>query len=95
MRFAAYFNSAGLVNSAALLPLPTLTPASVVDILVVAFLIYQALMIVKGTRAGHILIGILIMVALYVVALYTAPAGNRGRRCGPSLRILCRTWRWR
>jgi diadenylate cyclase len=43
----------------------------VVDILVVAFLIYQALMIVKGTRAGHILIGILIMVALYVVALYT------------------------
>ena len=42
-----------------------------VDILVVAFLIYQALMIVRGTRAGHILIGILIMVAVYVVALYT------------------------
>jgi diadenylate cyclase len=53
------------------MPLPAVTPASVVDILVVAFLIYQALMIVKGTRAGHILIGILIMVALYVVALYT------------------------
>ena len=71
MKFAAYFNSAPVVNSAALIPLPSLTPASVVDILVVAFLIYQALMIVKGTRAGHILIGILIMVALYVVALYT------------------------
>jgi diadenylate cyclase len=71
LRFAAYCNSAALVNSAALLPLPTLTPASVIDILVVAFLIYQALMIVRGTRAGHILIGILIMVALYVVALYT------------------------
>lgn len=67
MRFAAYFNSV----PAALISLPSLTPASVVDILVVAFLIYQALMIVKGTRAGHILIGILIMVALYVVALYT------------------------
>jgi diadenylate cyclase len=71
LKFAAYFNSAPVVNSAALIPLPSLTPASVVDILVVAFLIYQALMIVKGTRAGHILIGILIMVALYVVALYT------------------------
>jgi diadenylate cyclase len=71
LRFAAYSNSAPVVNSAALIPLPSLTPAGVVDILVVAFLIYQALMIVKGTRAGHILIGILIMVALYVVALYT------------------------
>jgi diadenylate cyclase len=67
LRFAAYSNSA----PTALVTLPTLTPAGVVDILVVAFLIYQALMIVKGTRAGHILIGILIMVALYVVALYT------------------------
>jgi len=28
-------------------------------------------MIVRGTRAGHILIGILIMVAVYVIALYT------------------------
>jgi diadenylate cyclase len=66
LTFAAYSNSAP-----ALIALPTLTPAGVVDILVVAFMIYQALMIVKGTRAGHILIGILIMVALYGVALYT------------------------
>ncbi|MGD0363331.1 MAG: diadenylate cyclase CdaA [Bryobacteraceae bacterium] len=67
MKFADFYNSA----PAALISLPSLTPASVVDILVVAFLIYQALMIVKGTRAGHILIGILIMVAVYVVALYS------------------------
>lgn len=67
MIFAAYLNSAALV----LIALPTLTPASVVDILIVAFLIYQALMIVRGTRAGHILIGILIMVGVYVVAVYT------------------------
>jgi len=67
LKFAASSNSA----PAALVSLPSLTPANVIDILVVAFLIYQALMIVKGTRAGHILIGILIMVALYVVALYT------------------------
>jgi len=67
LRFAAYSNSAPV----AVIPLPSLTPAGAVDILVVAFLIYQALMIVKGTRAGHILIGILIMVAVYVIALYT------------------------
>ncbi|HTX38059.1 MAG TPA: diadenylate cyclase CdaA [Bryobacteraceae bacterium] len=40
----------------------------IIDILVVAFLVYQALMVVRGTRAGHILIGILIMVSLYAVA---------------------------
>ena len=40
----------------------------IIDILVVAFLIYQALMVVRGTRAGHILVGILIMVVLYGVA---------------------------
>jgi diadenylate cyclase len=49
--------------------LPTLTITGVVDILVVAFLIYEGLMLVKGTRAGHIVIGILIMVALYAAAL--------------------------
>jgi diadenylate cyclase len=63
--FAAYSNSAALLIS-----LPSLTPAGVIDILVVAFLIYQALLIVRGTRAGHILVGTLIMVALYVIALY-------------------------
>jgi diadenylate cyclase len=54
-----------------LLPtLPELRPTAVVDILVVAFLVYQALMVVRGTRAGHILIGILIMVSLYTVSLW-------------------------
>ena len=51
--------------------LPELTLAGVVDILVVAFLVYQALMVVRGTRAGPILLGILIMVVLYMVALWT------------------------
>jgi diadenylate cyclase len=49
-------------------PYPGIT--GIVDILVVAFLVYQALMVVRGTRAGHILIGILIMVSLYAVATY-------------------------
>ncbi len=54
-----------------LLPsLPELTATGIIDILVVAFLIYQALMVVRGTRASHILIGILIMVLLYGFAVW-------------------------
>ena len=50
----------------ALLPKPGVT--GIIDILLVAFLVYQALMVVRGTRAGHILVGILILVALYAGA---------------------------
>ncbi len=50
--------------------LPKLSPTAVIDILVVAFVIYQLLMIVRGTRAGHILIGILTMVAVYALAVW-------------------------
>ncbi len=53
-----------------LISLPRLEIVDVIDILVVAFLFYEGLMIVKGTRAGHIVVGILMMVALYVVALW-------------------------
>jgi diadenylate cyclase len=49
---------------------PDLTLTGAVDILVVAFLVYQALMVVRGTRAGHILVGILIMVLLYAIAFW-------------------------
>jgi len=44
--------------------------AGAIDILVVAFLVYQCLMVVRGTRAGHILAGILVMVFLYLAALW-------------------------
>jgi diadenylate cyclase len=50
--------------------LPELTPTGVIDILIVAFLLYQSLLVVRGTRAGHILIGILMMVFLYAVAVW-------------------------
>ena len=54
-----------------ILPLfPNLTLRGVVDILVVAFLVYQALMVVRGTRAGHILLGIFMMVALYAISVW-------------------------
>src|SRR5580704_12643191 len=50
--------------------LPDLTVAGAIDILLVASLIYQCLMVVRGTRAGHILAGILVMVLLYGIALW-------------------------
>ena len=51
--------------------MPSLDATGVIDILVVAFLVYQCLMVVRGTRAGPILLGILIMVSLYLLALWT------------------------
>jgi diadenylate cyclase len=50
--------------------LPNLSLREAIDILVVAFVVYQALMVVRGTRAGHILIGILTMVSIYAIALW-------------------------
>ena len=50
-----------------ILSLPT---RNIIDILVVAFLVYQALMVVRGTRAGHVLLGISIMVLLYVASVW-------------------------
>ena len=50
--------------------LPRFTVNGVVDILVVAVLVYEALMVVRGTRAGHILVGILIMVSIYAAAVW-------------------------
>ena len=48
--------------------LPSLTLNGIIDILLVGFLIYQALLVVRGTRAGHILVGILFLVSLYAAA---------------------------
>lgn len=53
------------------MPIPTLTVTAVIDILAVAFVIYQLLEIVRGTRAAHILVGILAVVLTYEIALRT------------------------
>ena len=53
------------------MPIPTLTVTAVIDILAVAFVIYQLLEIVRGTRAAHILVGILAVVITYEIALRT------------------------
>jgi len=50
--------------------LPELTLNGTIDILVVAFLVYQALMVVRGTRAFHVLLGILTLVVLYAAAVW-------------------------
>ena len=52
-----------------LFELPGISVNTIVDILLVAFLIYQAFMVVRGTRAGHILLGIMMMVGLYGLAV--------------------------
>jgi len=54
-----------------LFPIPTLTITAVIDILAVAFVIYQLLEIVRGTRAAHILVGILAVFLTYEIALRT------------------------
>jgi diadenylate cyclase len=47
---------------------PDLTPTALLDIALVAFLIYQFLMIVRGRRAAHILVGVLILAGIYGLA---------------------------
>jgi DNA integrity scanning protein DisA with diadenylate cyclase activity len=51
--------------------LPRLDLIGAIDVLVVAFVVYQALMVVRGTRAGHILAGIIIMLLLYLGASWS------------------------
>jgi len=55
----------------ALPELPRLDLLGAIDVLLVAFVLYQALMVVRGTRAGHILAGIIIMVLLYLGATWS------------------------
>jgi diadenylate cyclase len=51
-------------------PFSRLTWPSLLDILSVGFIIYQLLMIVRGTRAAHILGGIVTVVAVYFVSVW-------------------------
>jgi diadenylate cyclase len=50
--------------------LPALTWTSAIDILAVAILIYQFIVIVRGRRAAHILTGIGILLAIYLVSVW-------------------------
>jgi diadenylate cyclase len=50
--------------------LPKLTITAAIDILLVATLIYQLLIIMRGRRAAHILTGVLVLALVYVIASY-------------------------
>ena len=50
--------------------LPRLTITAVIDILLVAYLIYQFLMMVRGRRAAPILAGISLLAVVYLVSLW-------------------------
>jgi diadenylate cyclase len=60
------------MNVPALFTWPQISPLSIVDILLVAVLIYQFLMLVRGTRAAPMLLG----VATLGVAFYIARLGE-------------------
>ena len=51
--------------------MPKFTITSAVDILLVAILIYQLLVIIRGRRAVHILLGVLMLVLIYFIAVWT------------------------
>ena len=68
--------------------LPKLTVAAVVDILVVAFLIYQLIMVFKGTRAAQVLAGIVVLLAVYVLAVWMR-AGTVAQRSGDRHAVHC------
>jgi diadenylate cyclase len=50
--------------------IPRLTITAVIDILVVATLIYQFILIVRGRRAAHIVVGVIVLVCIYVASIY-------------------------
>src|ERR1700674_3449987 len=50
--------------------LPKLTFGAVIDILAVAILIYQFVLMIRGRRSAHILTGICTLVVVYLVALW-------------------------
>lgn len=50
--------------------LPKLTLSAVVDILVVAFLVYQLILVVRGTRAAQVLVGLGILLLVYLMSVW-------------------------
>jgi diadenylate cyclase len=50
--------------------MPKFTVTSAIDILVVAILIYQLLLIIRGRRAVHILLGVAILGLIYFIAIW-------------------------
>jgi diadenylate cyclase len=47
-----------------------LTPIAMLDILAVAFLIYQFVVMIRGRRAAHVLTGLWILVVIYLISVW-------------------------
>ena len=50
--------------------MPKFTITAAIDILIVAFLVYQFILIIRGRRAFHILSGLGVLVIIYLVAVW-------------------------
>lgn len=50
--------------------LPPLSITAAIDILIVAILVYQFLMIIRGRRAVHVLLGLCVLGVIYAVSLW-------------------------
>lgn len=50
--------------------LPKLTVTGVIDILIVAFLLYQLIQVVRHTRAAHVLAGLGFLLAVYLLSVW-------------------------
>lgn len=50
--------------------LPKLTLTAAIDILIVAVLIYQLLLMIRGRRAVHVLMGLGVLTVIYIVAVW-------------------------
>jgi diadenylate cyclase len=49
---------------------PKLTVTAILDVLIVAFLVYQLIMVVKGTRAASVVLGIAVLLIVYQVSIW-------------------------
>lgn len=50
--------------------LPKITVTAAIDVLIVAFLVYQLIMVVRGTRAAHVLAGIGVLLLIYLLSIW-------------------------
>jgi diadenylate cyclase len=50
--------------------LPKITVTAAIDVLIVAFLVYQLIMVVRGTRAAHVLAGIGVLMLIYLLSIW-------------------------
>ncbi len=50
--------------------MPKLTGTAVIDILIVALLVYQLIVVVRGTRAAHVLAGIGVLLLVYLFSIW-------------------------